>query len=438
MRPDRGVTRALLLQGPVGPFFSRFAQELRQRGTKVTKVNFHAGDGLFNRGKHSIAFRQPLDQWPQFLHELLVNRHIDGVFLFGDCRPIHRQAIEVCSQLDVPVWVFEEGYLRPNHVTLESGGVNGHSQLSRDPDFYRAASQSLPRTPTVIPVGNTFPAWAWYTAINSVSMTVFFWRYRHYRHHRGSNAWRQAACWLRSAARKIWFALRERGMLQKLSEELTGRYFLVPLQVHCDSQLEHSKYNGMEEFIEEVLTTFARSAPSDTVLVFKHHPHDRAYRDYTGLLRRLGSAHHCANRILYVHDVHLPTLLKHARGTVTMNSTVGTSSMFHKTPVKAMGTAVYDIPGLTYQGALGDFFREPGAVDWELFVAYRSWLCANVLVNGSFYRRTPGLSKLSGLGWNDNPLAPPAQTVTPEEPTSNSTRSGPQANGAKASSEVIR
>ena len=40
--------RVLLLQGPNGPFFMRFAADLRQRGCTVTKVNFNSGDDLFN------------------------------------------------------------------------------------------------------------------------------------------------------------------------------------------------------------------------------------------------------------------------------------------------------------------------------------------------------------------------------------------------------
>ncbi|WP_250313331.1 capsular polysaccharide export protein, LipB/KpsS family, partial [Escherichia coli] len=32
---------------------------------------------------------------------------------------------------------FEEGYLRPQFITVEEGGVNAYSSLPRDPDFYR-------------------------------------------------------------------------------------------------------------------------------------------------------------------------------------------------------------------------------------------------------------------------------------------------------------
>lgn len=392
-----GAVHALLLQGPVGPFFRRFARELKHSGIEVTKVNFHAGDGLFYRGSDVVAFRRPMDEWPEFFRTLVADRDIDAVFLFGDCRPIHRQAIEIAKQRGIQVWVFEEGYLRPDHVTLERGGVNGYSSMPKDPAFYRRAASGLPEAPRPIQVGNTFRHWAWYTALNSAAMTFLCWRYPHYRHHRSSNAFKQALCWVRGAFRKLWFGLRERGRLEKLSGELSDQYFFVPLQVYCDSQIHHSDYRSITEFIEDVVATFVEHAPADTLLVFKHHPHDRAYRDYSRCLRELGERYGCADRIVYVHDLHLPTLLQNARGTVTMNSTVGASSMYHGTPVKVLGRAVYDIDGLTFRGQLGEFFRAPGSVDQELYESFCRWLRETNQVNGSFYKRARGLSKVSGL-----------------------------------------
>jgi len=39
----------LLLQGPIGPFFSRFGDDLAARGFAVTKINFNGGDRFFYR-----------------------------------------------------------------------------------------------------------------------------------------------------------------------------------------------------------------------------------------------------------------------------------------------------------------------------------------------------------------------------------------------------
>jgi capsule polysaccharide modification protein KpsS len=153
----------------------------------------------------------------------------------------------------------------------------------------------------------------------------------------------------------------------------------------------------MEEFIDAVVGAFARHAPPDTLLVLKHHPHDRAYRDYGRYLATLSGRLGCAERVVYVHDLHLPTLLKHARGTVTMNSTVGLSSLYHRTPVKVLGSAVYDLPGLTCQRPLAEFLVAPGEVDGDLYQCFCRYLIETNQINGSFNRRTPGVPTHSGL-----------------------------------------
>ena len=391
MLPDFGARDVLLLQGPVGPFFRRLADDLRARGARVTKVNFNAGDGVYYRGPGVVRFRRSLDEWPEFLRELLVERKIDGIFLFGDCRPIHKDAVKVAGDLGVAVWVFEEGYLRPDYITVERGGVNGNSSLSKDPDFYRSACQGLPDLPNPAPVGQVIFVGGGYAALHSIAVTFLWWRYPRYHHHRNVNIILQVPLWARGFLRKFWYGLREKSLIDKFSAEWSGKYFFVPLQVHNDAQIQHSNYGDIEEFIEQVVASFVEHAPADNLLVFKHHPRDRAYRDYKRYLRTLSERYGCADRIVYVHDLHLPTLLKNARGVVVMNSTVGLSSLFHNTPVKVLGKAVYDIPELACQRDLGEFFAEPGQVDTALYRSFQRWLREINQINGSFYKREPDM-----------------------------------------------
>jgi capsule polysaccharide modification protein KpsS len=387
MLPEFRARHALLLQGPVGPFFRRFANELQQHGINVTKVNFNAGNSAFFRGPEGVKFREPMDRWPQFLGTLLDDRDIDAVFLFGDCRPMHKDAVAICDKRDIPVWVFEEGYLRPNHVTIERGGVNGNSSLPKDPDFYRRSTKDLPEPTEPIPIGQTFGHAAMWATLNSICVTLFSFRYPHYRHHRNINAFKQFGSWVRGGSRKLWYGYKERHQLEDITGRLHKQYYFVPLQVHADAQLQHSEFGSMEEFMEEVVSSFATHAPAETHLVLKHHPHDRAYRDYTIFIDELAQKYACQGRLIYVHDVHLPGLLKSALGSITMNSTVGTSSLYHHTPVKVLGRAIYDMPGLTSQKPLAEFFQDPGEVDAELYAAFVRWLLETNQLNGSFYKR---------------------------------------------------
>jgi capsule polysaccharide modification protein KpsS len=398
MLPDLGCSHALLLQGPAGPFFRRFATELRAEGIRVTKVNLHGGDVLYFPGPGAVAYRGDFDEWPAFVRELIRSRGIDGLFVFGDCRPYHRAAIDVARELGVKVWVFEEGYLRPNHITLEENGVNGYSSLSRDPDFYRRCEPSPPEP--AVPVGATWPAAAWWSMWNAFAFSLGKPAFPHYEHHRTLDFTKHVRWHARDGLRKLWLGYRERGLLERVVREIGGRYFFVPLQVHCDFQLYHSPYDHIRDFIRELVSTFAQHARPQHHLVLKHHPLDRAYCDHGDFLKDL--AHECGltDRLWYVHDLHLPTLLRHARGTITINSTVGLSSVFYNTPVKVTGTAVYDMPGLTFQGALEHFLREPGAPDSELYAAFRHYLERTNQINGSVWKRLPGYCSGTGVRWH--------------------------------------
>ncbi len=398
MPADFDAKRVLLLQGPVGPFFRRLCRELQSHDVEVTKVNFNGGDALFFGGPFVVPFRGAMSEWPEFFRSLAAKRNIEAVFLFGDCRPIHREASRICSELGIAVWVFEEGYVRPDHVTLERGGVNGYSSMSKDPDFYRRATRDLPELQPPVRIGRiAFWYSAWFAILYWSALTLSKWRYPRYRHHRNANAFREAFCWGRGGIRKLRYRLRERRVIGRVENEWSGDYFLVPLQVYCDAQLQHSDFDSMEAFIDEVVRTFAECAPAGTRLILKHHPADRPYRDYTRYVRQLGERYGCSERIVYVHDLHLPTLLENARGTVTMNSTAGSASLQHSTPLKVLGQAVYDIPQLTCERDLGSFFQDPGEVDRELYSSFRRWLMEVNQVNGNFYKRAPGLPSPTGM-----------------------------------------
>lgn len=396
--------RILLLQGPLGPFFRRLAQDLTLAGARVFKVNFNGGD-LFFFPFGAINFRGRMDEWPAYLEKLLVTWNIDVVLLFGDCRPIHRAACEVVRRRGLELGVFEEGYVRPDYVTLERYGVNGHSQMPRTAFFYM--NHPSQKVAPAVPVGKTYwhaVLWACLYYLASSMLKPLF---RHYVHHRPLTLL-EAAPWVRSVWRKLRYSVKERGILERLTGELSMRYFLVPLQVHNDAQIHvHSDYDSVARFIRHVVRSFAQNAPKRTFLVIKHHPMDRAYFDYSGFIRRSAAKYGIADRCFYIHDQHLPSLLRHARGVVVINSTVGLSALLHRTPVRVCGKALYDMNGLTYQGPLARFWREahqarPRAELYDSFVAH---LVMQTQLNGSFYKRLPESLLRTGLLWTERQTA---------------------------------
>jgi capsule polysaccharide modification protein KpsS len=295
--------------------------------------------------------------------------------------------------------VFEEGYLRPDWITLEQGGVNGYSSMPRDTAFFRQYGALHKGPEGHEHVGKTFGVGAVYATLLALAATLSFFCYPHYRHHRSINSWYEMTLWIWGAARKYWYRFSERKLMPELLARHKHRYFLVALQVYCDYQLVHSRFESVEQFIEEVMRSFAEHADREHTLVLKHHPMDRAYKDYSQLIAELAARHGLSGRVIYLHDQHLPTLLRHALGAVMINSTVGIQSISYGTPVKVLGDAVYDMPGLTHQGSLAEFWRDPGVVDDDLYRGFRSYLLYTNQANGSFARRLKGVPDGAGIRW---------------------------------------
>ena len=59
-------------------------------------------------------------------------------------------------------------------------------------------------------------------------------------------------------------------------------------------------------------------------------------------------------------------------------------------PVKLLGEAVYDVPGLAYQGPLDDFWADGMPPEQDLLQDFLALLCGALMVRGVFYNR-PGL-----------------------------------------------
>lgn len=290
--------------------------------------------------------------WLRDLHQ---DYAFDTLVCFGDCLPMHMEAKKWSRNRSVDFLVFEEGYFRPFYITLEKGGVNAWSSMPRDAAFYREQSLPVPASPT-----------PWKPAtVNRVVHAMLYYaagylgrhRYLDYRHHKAFSPWYEMRCWFRAGRRKLWYRWQQRHMLSHITETLDNQYYLAILQVYNDSQiLFHSPYKDVREYIETVIRSFARHAPAQSHLVFKHHPMDRGHRFYGPLITGLCGKYGIAGRVLYVHDLSLPRLLTHSRGVITVNSTAGLSALHHHKPLKVMGKALYDIEGLTWQGTLNRFW----------------------------------------------------------------------------------
>jgi capsular polysaccharide export protein len=379
----------LFLQGPMGPFFKKMDTLFKQEGATTYKVGFNAGDCLFSNFYNYTSYRGTREEWPEFIENFLYSKKIDKIFLFGDCRYYQSMAIKEAMKIGVDVYVFEEGYVRPNYITMEKYGVNNYSRISRDPNFYK--SLKLKTLPKPKDAKQSKFKLIMSSAIYYLASNLLYFRYPNYQHHRDFSAIKEFFYGIRGVWRKYAYKLSEAGYLEKIEAELSKKYYFVPLQTYNDFQiLEHSSYKSVEKFIIEVLESFASFAPKDKLLIFKHHPVDRGRKNYKKFIMEQAELFGVESRIEVVHDVYLPSCLQHAIGTVTINSTVGMSSLLHDTPTITLGNAIYDIEGLTCKGMrLDEFWHKQVVPDEELYKKYRNYLVQTTQLNGSFYGEMP-------------------------------------------------
>ncbi|MBC2825809.1 MULTISPECIES: capsule polysaccharide modification protein KpsS [Campylobacter] len=374
----------LLLQGPVGTFFHRLAIKMKKNKTKVFKLNFNGGDFLFYpSGKRCKCDEKDLEN---FYENFFKEKKIDAIVMYNDCRLIHAKAIKVAKGLGIGIWIFEEGYLRPYCITFEKDGVNANSSLPRDKNFYLSCNILTKESIKEIPGGFKFMAFSaflyWFF---SFLLAPFF---NNKLHHRTLYPF-EFLFWFRSLYRKYLYKFTEKKLNQKIYS-LEKKYFLAVLQVYSDTQIKYHYKKSIEDFIEELILSFANHARAKSYLVFKHHPMDRGYRNYSKLINGLSQKYHVEGRIFYVHDTYLPTLLKNALGCITINSTVGLSAILEGCPTKVCGNAFYNFEGLAYPKKLQFFWREAHAYkpNPSLVINFKNYLLNTNQFNGNFYKNS--------------------------------------------------
>lgn len=377
----------LFLQGVCSPFFARLGQQLRQQGHGVRKVNFTVGDRMYWGQGNAVSYRGPMHALPQFYANEYARHGITDIVLFGDCRPVHQPAIVLAKQQGIHVHVFEEGYFRPYWITLERDGVNGNSMLSRDPKWYREQARALPSYGN----GEAFDAPFWRRAAYDVGYN--FWAGLNPLLHRGVTShvpYSPAVEYLSYVRRGVSLrtrARRDTATLKRLMAEADKRpFFLFPLQISTDAQVRfHSPFACVADALRQIVDSFAAHAHRSSRLLIKAHPLDPGLVNYAKMISTMSKQLDLADRIFYIENGSLPPLLDRARGVVTINSTTGASAILHGCSTKALGTAIYDMPGLTFQEPLQEFWRERCVPDKKLFSAFRNVVIHHTQLNGGFY-----------------------------------------------------
>ena len=292
----------LFLQGPCTPFFERLVQALKAQGHGIHKINFCAGDILYGTRQSTSWFNKTPGHLVDFLQDIYQRYGITDQVLFGDQRPVHQPAVQLAKQRGIRNHVFEEGYFRPRWITLEREGVNNHSLLPHDPQWYWEVGGRLPDDPFTVAFKSSFVDRAVHDVAYHVAGLLNPLLFPRYKNHAGISAPVEYAGYIKRLTHLRFIREREKIRARKIA---LGKapFYVLPLQLNTDAQIRHhSQFSDMKELIEHVLTSFAGHAPADAHIVIKNHPLDIGWMNYPKIVADCEKRFDIAGRVHYLEE----------------------------------------------------------------------------------------------------------------------------------------
>ncbi|MEP1353487.1 MAG: capsular biosynthesis protein [Tateyamaria sp.] len=384
--PDARVF--LFLQGPHGPFFNRLGAMLRKAGATVWRVGFNAGDRAFWFHPDSyVPFRGATGDWGETFCNLVDEKSVTDIVLYGDVRPIHAEAVTEAKRRGITVHVFEEGYMRPYWVTYERGGTNGHSRLMDMSVAQMQDALALSDIEAPLPPGHwgDMRQHVFYGALYHWFVMFRNGAYRNFQPHRALTVGQEFGLYIR---RLLLMPVHTLDRIQATWRIRYGGfpYHLALLQLEHDSSFqEHSPFASMTEFLNVVIRGFASGAPAHHHLVIKAHPLEDGRapirRHISALMTELG----LKGRVHYVRGGKLAQLLNDARSAVTVNSTAAQQVLWRGIPLKVFGRAVFAKPEFVSDQTMPEFFAGASRPDNKAYKDYRRYLLETSQLPGGFY-----------------------------------------------------
>jgi capsular polysaccharide export protein len=382
VRPEDRVI--LFLQGPPSTYWSELADAVAARGARVLRVSLHLGDALFWRRRGAVAYRGRFSQWRGWLDDLVAREGVTDIVYYADRLPYHRVAAQVARRRGAQAHAVEFGYLRPDWLTLEREGGGAFSHFPCD-------VAALPETaaPADMTVRYGHPFWreAASEVIYNLAIAAGRPAFPFYFDDKYYTPIVEYLTWLIRLARGR-AEERRAAAIQAQAAEGDWPYALIALQLQSDYQLRASSpYLHQEDMLRETIGSFAAHAPRDMRLIVKQHPLDNGMERWARRVMRIAARHGIAERVLCIDGGDLGALIRHAAGVIVINSTVGLHALRAGRPVKALGAAVYDAPGLTDQGPLALFWTDPVPPDPALIARFVNAMADQIQIKGSFYNR---------------------------------------------------
>lgn len=339
---------------------------------------FNAGDAMNWRRPGRLVFKADLQAWADGFSEL-ASRFTD-IIVFGEAGPYNKTVLAAAETLSSRVWVLENGYFRPDWVTVERNGVNGSSALPRFRDGY---PEPMPPVSEPIAVGKILPHHVANISAYHAAQIIGGAMFPRYAAPYVFSPLKQCVGHIR---RYVSLAFRKAENCDADVIKARGDFFIACLQREGDAQLlRYSNYADNRAFLTAVIASFAAKAPSGARLVVKNHPLDPGLVNLRAVTLRLAQEHGLAGRVDFIDGGNLAALCRASQGMVVNNSSAALSALGFHTPVKVMGDAFFDFDGLTDQQPIDAFWSAPQAPDTALFTRFRAHVIAQSQVNGNFH-----------------------------------------------------
>ncbi|MEM9371264.1 MAG: capsular biosynthesis protein, partial [Pseudomonadota bacterium] len=265
-----------MLQGPASPFWAELGEGLRSAGWQVHKVHLCLPDQLFWRGD-GVAYRGQFKDWEAWLTRLIESEKPSDILYYADRLPYHVIAARVAECFGIRVWCFENGYLRPDWVTMEPVGMSRFSRFPKSPARLQqlAASGAAP-DPSV-----RYPHCFWKEAVREVSygfmIPISRLSYPGYTPDRYYDPILDYASWGLRVARRVMGSVSRNSLLRDLNVH-SFEYTLLAMQLQSDYQIRASSdYGHLSGMLDDVIGSFAQTAPKSRHLVVKGHPMDNGW-----------------------------------------------------------------------------------------------------------------------------------------------------------------
>lgn len=326
----------LLLEGPKGNFFYEFSRFINKYDANVYKINFTFAERFFYR-RESTNYNGKIDAWPIFFKDFVKNNKINKVFILNDSRPYHKLIINICYENNIQLFVFEDGYFRPGHITLEPFGVNGNSYFSKYGYDDEINTEAVPVLQINLKSKNLS------RILFSLISNFNFILSKNYQPYRQINSFYWSVRLIRSFIEYIINKRKDSKQIKLMSNECESyKIFFIPLQVFDDTQIiYHSKFKDTYEFLLEILAAFASLNTRDFRVIIKQHPGDRGAINYRNFIKKKAKSLGLEKNIFFNVSTDADKIINVSDALILINSTLAINALLKGKSVYCAGSSVY-------------------------------------------------------------------------------------------------